>query len=175
MGSPPASPRVGQRNSGSNSFPPSGDDEQSREMAARRRRQERSLRSIEVSHGRRRTGLPLGNTRNLRDGQREGAASVKRGAMLRLDEFDELAAQAEKCGARTALDLAVWLKSRGHRTAHNRPWTHENLYRTRGRARREKKRRLGQLLRQSRRLLTLTESRPPRAWLGFEQRWRQRG
>lgn len=109
-------------------------DETSHDKAARRKRvrEAKSNRAKEAIGRRKRLGLPLGNTRNLKDAQRKGSASVKRAAELRFDEFITLEAKAAREGAKTAKALAGWLNSHGHKTANGCCWTSYNVDRTRG-------------------------------------------
>jgi hypothetical protein len=110
------------------------------EAAALRRknaRDERAERSRRMVASRRSAGLPLGNMKNLPAAQRKGAASVKRAARLRGDEFDDLDKAAAALGFSTASEFAGWLNKAGRLTARGKSWTKENIYsnRQRGRAR----------------------------------------
>jgi hypothetical protein len=102
------------------------------EAARRKAKKERHSTAMRAALGRSKgEGASLGNTSNLRDAQLKGAVSVANLARFRARELENLFAEAERLGARTAQDIAAKLNDAGQKTAQGKAWTTGNVYQRR--------------------------------------------
>lgn len=103
----------------------------SQTVRAQREGEEIGKRTKEGLARARARGAVFGNTVNLPAAQRKGAEANKVMAEQRSREFDKALSDALKNGASTAKEIASELNDAGYRTARDKPWTPENVYRAR--------------------------------------------